>query len=280
MSTPELAVIQTIIEESPAILEKYKNKYQTYKENVRSISSDIITKEGGNSRTPPIIIRIEKDISVRDSPIISSVGFTNKPGVKSLPEADIASRPISDTRTSPGSITRSQPEIDQRANSAQEISQTPISSQAQTSELITGQEIIQQQRQTTRQIQDPELQRKVPFVPVLPREDKKKSEGNFEIEVRKKGIFTKTGRASDSLIEAEREARNILETTEAASYRILRNGEVQDVNPGPGFARSKRNSKVIIEPVSNRINTPGEKKEITYKGNIFSRGKAKKAFVF
>ena len=70
-------------------------------------------------------------------------------------------------------------------------------------------------------------------------------------------------------------------TTAAASFKVSHEGKI--ISPrlfSKKFRTSKKEPGVVIQKRRFRIGTPGEKKEITYKGILSQKVKSKKANIF
>lgn len=105
----------------------------------------------------------------------------------------------------------------------------------------------------------------------------------YNIFVRRKGFFSPVGE-KPSLSEAFKFGENIVEKTAAASFKIEAPGKQLVTAPTflnrSKFRPSKRESGVFVELNKFRINTPGEKREITFKGIFGIFGKRKKRGLF
>lgn len=102
--------------------------------------------------------------------------------------------------------------------------------------------------------------------------EKKKRKQEFEVQVREKGIF-KTIARTESPERAFRLGKFRLEQTASASLRVKPVGSGEKVTgigkgilPRSKFRLSTKEPDVFIQRRRFRISTPGEKREITYKG--------------
>lgn len=105
-------------------------------------------------------------------------------------------------------------------------------------------------------------------------------ESFFGVEVRRKGVFQQEA-VTKGKEEAFYRGRDIVDSFSPASFRVIDLETGASVQSGLGFGRgkfttSKKDSNVYVEKNKFRINTPGEKTEITYKGIFASRGTKKK----
>jgi len=102
--------------------------------------------------------------------------------------------------------------------------------------------------------------------------ERKERKEQFKVEVRKKGVF-KTIAITDTPQEAFRIGKFNVEQTASASLRVKPVGSSSKVSgvgkgilPFSKFRESTKEPDVFIQRRKFRIGTPGEKKEITYKG--------------
>jgi hypothetical protein len=96
-------------------------------------------------------------------------------------------------------------------------------------------------------------------------ETKKKKAGIFALEVRRKGQFKTEG-----IFETEQQAltAGVIKTrySAAASFRVKGSTIGKSVVPNKQYYSSKKEAGVFIQKRTYRISTPGEKREITFKG--------------
>lgn len=158
--------------------------------------------------------------------------------------------------------------------------------QRQSFEAIQVQNQEQSQRSIFRDLYDnifkqkPE-QPKSPIPPVKFDFDKKEKDiFGFTIEVRREGKFEKAGVVGD-LSKAVNIAKREAEDSAAASVRIIdsQGNVVEDLSFGDAFYKSKSERGVFIEKNKNRINTAGEKREITDKGIFANLNKPRKGIL-
>lgn len=150
---------------------------------------------------------------------------------------------------------------------------TPKPKQETTPELILISEPATTARTIPRQIiRIPTLPKPTPTPPsdfIIPPFDLPEPEttnnGIFQTLVRRQGRFKTIG-TSPTLEQAQRLGEINVKETAAASFKITKGETTQEINPGFGFTKSKRESGVIIQPREKRISTSGEKSEITFKG--------------
>jgi len=116
------------------------------------------------------------------------------------------------------------------------------------------------------------------FVPDLPDLPKRQTKPElFSVQVKRAGVFGTVAQVGSVGI-ASQVATDIVRTTARASQRILdEEGRVIRQGRVPkGFRRSKKDKGVLIELEEFRIDTPGELREITFKGLDVLKGKKKK----
>lgn len=164
-----------------------------------------------------------------------------------------------------------------QSSGLEQIQQTE---QATRQESVQVQDLIQEQVSLQQQVQDTKLLSvQVPIATLENKQQRKEDNGLFETFVRRRGRFEIVGRFADPE-EAIRAGARIVQGTAAASFKVTGDGSVleyaaQGLNPSQ-FRESRREPGVVIERVSQRINTPGELGEITFKGISISRSKGKK----
>ena len=112
-----------------------------------------------------------------------------------------------------------------------------------------------------------------------PDSEKKERKEQFKVEVRKKGVF-KTIAVTETPQEAFRIGKFNVEQTASASLRVKPvnsgskvTGVGKGILPFSKFRESKKEPDVFIQRRKFRIRTPGEKKEITYKGLMVQKNK-------
>lgn len=111
-------------------------------------------------------------------------------------------------------------------------------------------------------------------------EGEKKQSGKYEVQVREKGIF-KTISVASSPQEAFKFGQRKVEQTASASLRIKNMGGTGDVLsigrsilPKKSFYESKKEPGVFIQRREKRISSPGEKREITFKGLMVKKSRS------
>jgi len=121
--------------------------------------------------------------------------------------------------------------------------------------------------------------REYPKTYLSPRTEKKERKEQFKVEVRKKGVF-KTIAITETPEEAFRIGKFNVEQTASASLRVSPVGSSSKVTgvgkgilPFSKFRESKKEPDVFIQRRQFRIGTPGEKKEITFKGLMVQKNK-------
>lgn len=262
-----------------AILEFLKNERATdnLKDKYAYAKGRIIDKESIRTIEAPksssSLIMIYKDVSVK-SPPISVMRQVN----------NTRSNNIIINRVAPDSLTNIRFNSLQGSNIIQ--SQGIIQKQSQITSQATTQEQATEQvtKQTTSQIQKINLTPSIVenFKPQNiyspPKNTSKSGDSNsFEVFVRKKGKFIAVGveRASDKAFETGKRA---VQNSASASFKVVdTKGNI--VSPSnydnSNFYESRKERGVVVQKRSNRINTSGEKAEITSKG-IFSQRNIKK----
>lgn len=284
---PALAVGMIIVQEIPKITDTLKSKYAIYKEGLKA--DDIIIREAPiTSFKSPIITPIMTSTILNPTKTGSFGGsvtiIKQNPISRINTESNIKTINLSKTGT--GIKTR----LNQRQATSQKIIQEQA--QAQIQEQTTAQTQTQKQTQATSQIttqkqilKQPTINtlkigqvtpptNKTPF-PKMKSKQNNKEISNFNVKVRKKGIFQTVGR-EENIQQAINLGENIVKNTAAASFKLEENGKtITGFNPGRNFKQSKRETGVFIQERSNRINTAGEKREITRKGIFTNRIKNK-----
>lgn len=159
---------------------------------------------------------------------------------------------------------------DQTQETEQKVKQEIISKFVQISEPKS--QLIETPRITPRNIPPP-------IVPKIDSGPGQEDTGLFETFVRRRGRFEIVGRFTDPQ-EAIRAGARVVQGTAAASFKVTGDGSILEyaaagLNPSQ-FRESKREPGVVVERVSQRINTPGELGEITFKGISISRSTGKK----
>lgn len=107
----------------------------------------------------------------------------------------------------------------------------------------------------------------IPKLRIAPKEGFKRPK-KFQVQVREKGVFKDFKIAPDLKSAVEIGKQRVI-SDETASFRIRagdRNVTGIGFNLGPMFRESKRERGVFVEKRQFRIDTPGEKKKITFKG--------------
>ena len=98
----------------------------------------------------------------------------------------------------------------------------------------------------------------------------------YDVLIREKGKFFKANKQTLPKNRAHRFATDVVNNSSAASYKIVKSGTTaaKDVKKAKLlnlFRKSKRSKNVRVEKRKYRINTPGEKKQITAKGLLAKR---------
>lgn len=112
-------------------------------------------------------------------------------------------------------------------------------------------------------------------------ERKQKQGDSFEVQVRREGLFKTVGRA-ETLREAVSFGRSRVESTAAASFRIIGIDQQEDLSKikallsSKKFRESQKEAGVFIQRRRFRISSQGEKGEITFRGIAASRSKRSK----
>lgn len=157
----------------------------------------------------------------------------------------------------------------QQPTQKQDSKQSQLTEQTQKTALIT--KPLTPQRPTTPSSppqQPPELFK--PFKSILkPTTAKQKAIGKFTTLVKTKGKFRKTFESED-IFEAFAVGKKTVAQSSSASFKVTdQKGELQNIGLnilGNKFRRSKINRGIIVEKRRFRIDTAGEKEEITKKG--------------
>jgi hypothetical protein len=120
--------------------------------------------------------------------------------------------------------------------------------------------------------------------PLKPKKDTKKKKKGFILEVKKAGKFTQLGDEMD-LAGVTSKGVSFIQDTSAASFRIktsdgqaVRPNEYASFLPSDLFRASKSDRNVVVEKNKYRINTGGERSEITNVGIMASKRKANSLF--
>lgn len=153
-------------------------------------------------------------------------------------------------------------------------SQNLFQQQEQVQEQIQLQQ--QEQAQVQKQIQIPKIVQigipKIVRVPPFKSATPSNAGSGFTLFVRRRGKFEPRG-FFGSLKEAERQGVTAVSNSAAASFKIVGTGGSEEL-PGVSkeqFYKSRRESNVYVERRGMRIKSPGEKREITFKGILASR---------
>lgn len=113
-----------------------------------------------------------------------------------------------------------------------------------------------------------------PFTTVKARSTFKGPSMGFKALVKRRGKFSPIGTFS-SPKEAFIKGRERVRTTAAASFKVISTAgqTITEKLPSPDITTSKRSPGVFVQRRGFRISTPGEKREITYKGINQRRGR-------
>jgi hypothetical protein len=115
-------------------------------------------------------------------------------------------------------------------------------------------------------------------------ESNKQNKKSYSVQVRKKGVFTEIGKTETAEKGFIMGKANVLNTARASLKVVPISEPNENLNPiaqrilnNRVFAPSKREPGVFIQKRGFRISSPGEKRDITYKG-IMAQKKKKSIF--
>jgi hypothetical protein len=293
---PIVAAGMVIVEQIPRVTDYLKDKYAIYK---KGLKEETTIREGG------IVIRQAETSNVRNpalTPIaIIRIQNPTKQGIS--PSYVELVRYAINTEQAQAPVQKTFSIIDQRQKQGQgqglsqrqrqaqglEQGQVIIQSQAQVQEQAQSQAQVQVQaqaqiqkqltKQNTKQNiiqeQTPEPNKPKPKVLFGNTKEERKQE-LVTIKVRRKGIFETVGTETNTM-KAQAKAQMIVENTAAASFKLEKQGRaLSDLQIGSEFSPSKKEKGVYIQKNKFRINTPGEKSEITAKGIFANKQNNKK----
>jgi len=219
--------------------------------------------------------RIGETINAQNSFLI------NQPTTKPNSMLDLNARQKNITETAStlelGSRSRSKQRIP--TDTSLRIAQTPI--QEVQPDLIQSSSIIQTTEQQIPKLFQPtprtqprpkETPETITNIFATPSKEKapKSQSRSFKAQLRRKGIFQTIGTTTD-LTEAKGIASFGADTTAGASIRILdQDNQAIELTPTSRFRKSKKEKGVLVELNKFRIDTGGERQQITQKG-IFTK---------
>jgi hypothetical protein len=239
-------------------------------------------------------------VSVKEYPkstseVISS--YTNKPTEYNLPKYYTISA-ISSIKETPSYVPSSSysvklPEYIASSSITRESSYTPPSYTARLPEYITSSSITRESSYTP-----PSYTTRLPeYTPPTstisekkynyPKEDNSLKQG-YNVEVRRQGKWFRIGSKNYDQQSAYRYGIYYTKNTAGVSFRIVKGNMVRSLNSFTGASTSELTSKYYINPKelgvykqrsTYRISSPGELKEITYKGLATPRNNIKKTKV-
>ena len=116
----------------------------------------------------------------------------------------------------------------------------------------------------------------IPRFSLTPSKDRIKTKSNYEVLIKRRGVFRKVG-SFGSLKKAVTIGKRGVDFSSSASFKI-KGPQVNRVDSflGKKFRRSKKDSNIIVEKRRFRISTGGEKREITSIGLMTLRSSKKK----
>lgn len=257
--------------------EKYIDKYNKYIDGSSTVSPVSYSSFSVSSVQPSMISAETQSpkIITESSSAVNQKSFIEE---ESKIDSKIESKTITQPKIKESIVI--EPRFDYRSEGQQKTRQS--SEQVLREETIVA-PVLSQVIQPKTKIafeQTPQQQRPIfPRPPrVEPREDP--SAESFRVFVRRRGIFREEG-VFESQEEAFRKGRDAVDFGSPASFKVEREGGGNVNIPLSNsflknrFRKSKKDSNVFVEKNKYRINTAGEKTEITYKGVFSSKNKKK-----
>lgn len=160
--------------------------------------------------------------------------------------------------------------IMQASAQAQAQSQAVAQAQNQVSKVVNIQRVAIGSSQVTPPV----------FARPVAKEPTKRKSKLVEAQVRRKGIFQTVGTSTEASA-AQFIGERVAENTAGASFRLKQDEQILQVkNRNPKFYESQREPGVVIQKNKFRINTPGEKAEITFLGQRTQQARRKVKNIF
>ena len=267
-----------IFEIGKIVYDEFKPKFYLKDVAKESAFSGVNKKVYSNKVFIP---KYNPDVAVKLSPvIINAQRFSPESNVLQISKPDILSEVNLNIRSKPVSMQESNIITKQAQRSASGL-KYDLKYENLTENVLLKEQIRTPLRENVRKIYTPS-RRKVPKikpeVPLFKLEKKKESFGKpFRVEVKKKKKFLEVGEFSTSE-KAFEFGRLLVSNTASASLRV-RNVESggfeknKSVLSNKQFYQSNKDKGVYVERRGQRIKSPGEKQEITFRGLEALRGK-------